>query len=34
VRNERFEDMEVGMEVVFVEEQGLRGPQASTVKLR
>jgi cold shock CspA family protein len=34
VRNERFEDMEVGMEVVFVEEQGLRGPQASSVKLR
>ena len=34
VRNERFEDMEVGMEVVFVEEQGLRGPQASAVKLR
>jgi ribosomal subunit interface protein len=34
VRNERFEDMEVGMEVVFVEEQGLRGPQASTVRIR
>ena len=34
VRNERFEDMEEGMEVVFVEEQGLRGPQASSVKLR
>jgi ribosomal subunit interface protein len=34
VRNERFEDMVVGMEVVFVEEQGLRGPQASAVRLK
>jgi len=34
VRNERFEDMQVGMEVVFTEEQGLRGPQASSVRLR
>lgn len=32
VRNERFQDVEVGMEVVFVEEQGLRGPQASSVR--
>ncbi len=34
VRNERFEDMQVGMEVVFMEEQGLRGPQASSVKAK
>ena len=34
VRDERFEDMQVGMEVVFTEEQGLRGPQASSVRLR
>ncbi len=34
VRNERFEDMQVGMEVVFTEEQGLRGPQASSVRPR
>jgi ribosomal subunit interface protein len=34
VQNERFEDMVVGMEVVFVEEQGLRGPQASSVRTK
>ena len=34
VRDEQFEDMQVGTAVVFVEEQGLRGPQASSVRLR
>jgi len=34
VRNEKFDDLRPGMEVVFVEEQGLRGPQASSVKTR
>jgi ribosomal subunit interface protein len=34
VLNENFETLDVGTEVVFIEEEGLRGPQASTVKLR
>lgn len=33
VLNDAFERLEVGMEVAFAEEQGERGPQASTVKL-
>ncbi len=34
VLNEDFETLDVGTEVVFVEEEGLRGPQASTVRLK
>ena len=34
VGDEHFEDMQVGMDVVFIEEHGLRGPQASSVRLR
>lgn len=30
---ERFEDLEVGSEVRFAEEQGIEGPQASTVSM-
>jgi cold shock CspA family protein len=33
VLNARFDDLVVGTEVTFVEEQGDRGPQASTVKV-
>jgi len=34
VRDKQFEDMQVGMDVLFSEEQGLRGPQASSVKTK
>jgi ribosomal subunit interface protein len=34
VLNENFETLDVGTEVVFIEEEGLRGPQASTVRLK
>ncbi|HZU37908.1 MAG TPA: HPF/RaiA family ribosome-associated protein [Gemmataceae bacterium] len=33
VMHEAFERLQVGTEVVFVEEQGQKGPQASTVRL-
>ncbi len=32
VLHERFDRLEVGTEATFVEEEGKRGPQASTVK--
>jgi ribosomal subunit interface protein len=34
VLNENFETLDIGTEVVFNEEEGLRGPQASTVRLK
>ena len=34
VLNDNFDGLEVGMEVEFAEEQGDKGPQASTVKVR
>lgn len=33
VLNEAFDKLEIGTEVSFAEEEGNRGPQASTVKL-
>ncbi len=34
VLNQNFETLDVGTEVVFIEEEGLRGPQASTVRTK
>jgi len=34
VLNENFETLGIGTEVVFNEEEGLRGPQASSVRIR
>lgn len=33
VLNEKFEDLKPGMQVAFAQEQGLKGPQASTVRI-